>query len=64
MTNLSLLPKRERELIELERKAALMINDWHIGRINKADVKRCIASLPECDREPFRVYLNKFKGMK
>ncbi len=62
--NISLLPTGERRVIELQRQAALLINELKKSRITRVAVQAKISELPENERELFKEFLNKYKVMK
>ena len=60
--NLTLLTKRERDDIELEKRAAMLIRKVKAGQITKQFVKSELAR--ETDHETydkFKAYLNKYR---
>jgi hypothetical protein len=63
-TNLSLLPDHERRDIELQRQAALLINNMRRGKITRSAVQAEINKLPEYEQEQFKNHLNKYRSMK
>lgn len=63
-TNLSLLPDHERRDIELQRQAALLINNMRRGKITRSAVQAEINKLPEHEQEQFKNHLNKYRSMK
>lgn len=63
-TNLSLLPDHERRDIELQRQAALLINNMRRGKITRSSVQAEINKLPEHEQEQFKNHLNKYRSMK
>lgn len=63
-TNLSLLPDYERRDIELQRQAALLINNMIRGKITRSAVQAEINKLPEHEQEQFKNHLNKYRSMK
>ena len=62
--NISLLPAGERRVIELQRQAALLINELKKSRITRGAVQTKISELPENEHELFKEFLNKYKVMK
>ena len=62
--NISLLPASERRVIELQRQAALLINELKKSRITRVAVQTKISELPENEQELFKEFLNKYKVMK
>jgi hypothetical protein len=63
-TNLSLLPDHERRDIELQRQAALLINNMRRGKITRSAVQAEINKLPEHEQEQFKNHRNKYRSMK
>jgi hypothetical protein len=63
-TNLSLLPDHERRDIELQRQAALLINNMRRGKITRSAVQAKINKLPKHEQEQFKNHLNKYRSMK
>jgi len=62
--NLSLLPESERRLIELDRQAALLINNMKKRIITRSQVETQLNRLPESEKEYFKEALNKYKAVK
>lgn len=62
--NLSLLPDHERRDIELQRQAALLINNMRRGKITRSAVQAEINKLPEHEQGQFKNHLNKYRSMK
>lgn len=61
--NISLLPDHERRDIELQRQAALLINNMRRGKITRSAVQAEINKLPEHEQEKFKNHLNKYRQM-
>lgn len=61
--NLALLPDSERRDIELQRQAALLINNMRRGKITRSAVQAEINKLPEHEQEQFKKHLNKYRQM-
>jgi len=63
ITNLSLLSDHERRDIELQRQAALLINNMRRGKITRSAVQSEINKHPEHEQEQFKNHLNKYRKM-
>ena len=62
--NLALLTKQERDDIELEKRAAMLIQKVKNGKITKQAVKSELArELNPNTHEKFKKYLNKYRVM-
>ncbi len=60
--NIALLSPEKRVEIDLDKRAALLIWQLHIGKISRGDVMFEIQNTPEEQREYFRKSLNRYKA--
>ena len=61
--NISLLPKEEQELIELQKQAAFWISKLKRHKCNRYDIEQAIADIEESQKEDFKAYLNYYKSL-